>query len=220
MKLDGWGARGGGALVVAKMGQGGGRANMRGGTTPGATISSRRWRGRTLLRDGVSWLGTRARYDEGSVTRLGLWWVRPGRLFATGDGTGRLRGAQQGRPDVVACQLLLFVVHFRHRCCFSRWRWHGLAVAVVMLVSMVMTVVAMLVPMKAVVAAAMWQWHLWRCRGAVAVALDSESITEELQTIFGGPYKPGRDVNFVRYLKSGSGRRSAGDMNLSSLPIF
>jgi hypothetical protein len=62
VKLDGWGARGGGALVVAvaKMGQGGGRASLRGRTSLLETISSGRWRGRTPLRDSASWLGTGA----------------------------------------------------------------------------------------------------------------------------------------------------------------
>jgi hypothetical protein len=86
----------------------------------------------------ASWLGTGApyaslgaRYNEGRATRLGRGRVRPERLLAPGDGTGRRRGARQGRPDAVARHLRLSVVHFRHRCCFSRRRRCGLAAAVV-----------------------------------------------------------------------------------------
>jgi hypothetical protein len=66
----------------------------------------------------ASWLGTGApyaslgaRYNEGRATRLGRGRVRPERLLAPGDGTGRRRGARQGRPNVVARQLRVPMVH-------------------------------------------------------------------------------------------------------------
>jgi hypothetical protein len=43
-------------VVAVKMGQGGGRVSLRGRKPLGATISSGRWRGRTPLRDGASWM--------------------------------------------------------------------------------------------------------------------------------------------------------------------